>query len=189
MNELGSRLAEGAVRWGDANNAVHIATLRGELAEAERLADAALDVATQTGQQLAPTVYGLQLAAIRREQDRAAELLVASSRWWMTTPASPDFTWGSPACTATLDRPEDAHRLLDPHVADGLANLPWDATWLTASICAADTIAELGWVAGASGAAPTPRPARRPVGVRTRDGFLRTGRSTSRAARCPARDV
>ena len=117
----------------------------------------AFEIATQTGQQFGPTVYGVELAAIRREQDRAAELIGASEQIIDDNPIMSFRPWLA-AIYCDVDRPAEARQLLDPHVANGLDDLPWDSGWLGAAMSAADTIAELDWVEGAQVLLPLLRP-------------------------------
>jgi len=161
LSELGSRLDEGVVQWAIACNAVHVALVRGELVEVERLANEALAVATRTGQQFADETYSVQLAAIRREQDRASEVFdlglvqhVVAEHAYMF----PGFRLQLARLHCDLGQSTSAHQLLDLQVKGDFADLPWDATWLNWTTCAADSIAELEWAQAADAVLPRLRP-------------------------------
>jgi len=152
LSQLGSRLDEGVVQWATVNLAVNVALIRGDLAEGERLADEAVAVAARTGQQFADETYGVQLATIRREQDRAAEVFdldliqrVLAERANML----PGFGLQLARLYCDLGQPANAHQLLDVYVTTDFADLPWDAMWLCWTTCAADSIAELEWTQAA----------------------------------------
>jgi len=158
MSERAVTLGEGVVQGWMPYQAAVRAIMGGDLTEAERLADQALHLSTETGQADAAMAYGVLLGCIRREQDRAAEIVPLLEQQVEALPTLPGLRVGLARWYCDLDRPVAARRLLDPHVAAGFADLRWDTTWLLGALYAGDAIAELGWVEAAQVLLPRLRP-------------------------------
>ena len=131
------------LKWVSAMQQALRAMLRGDLAEAERLSEAALEVGSASGQPEALGVYGGQLMEIRQQQDRQDEILEAFAQVAAENPGIPtlDVCLGGLLCMH--GRGEEGRRLIEVWSPDGFARLPMGTQWTPGMVYAADAAASL----------------------------------------------
>jgi class 3 adenylate cyclase/predicted ATPase len=99
--------------------------LDGDLAEAERQANANLEFGRQLGEDVSG-VHGVQLFLIRREQDRLVELVPVVRMLLQQNPATAMWRPGLVVLLAEVGMADDARRLLVDLAADDFGALPRD---------------------------------------------------------------
>jgi class 3 adenylate cyclase/tetratricopeptide (TPR) repeat protein len=149
--DIAERLGQPTVRWMTLIIQATRATLAGDSEEAERLAFAALELGTATGQPDSASLFGAQLANIRSMQGRGNELVDLLRQLLDDNPGMPGFATFLAMLYCDLDRPDDARALLEPFVANRFTSLPMDPAWPVFMASAAYSVAELGWVEAAGG--------------------------------------
>jgi class 3 adenylate cyclase len=131
IEETAAHVPAAPQRWTAAFDRVLHAILRGDLVEAERLAEAAYTYGAATGQPDALGIFGAQLANIRDHQGRFDELIPLIEQTIVDTPGLPVYQAGLADAIAKSGDVERATTLLDAHVADGLS-MTADSAWSTA---------------------------------------------------------
>jgi hypothetical protein len=91
FNEYASKRRISSFGYGLASAEAMRAILVGEFAEAERLANQALEIGREVQGEIAPGVYGVQMFSIRREQGRLAEVAPVLKRFIDDNPR--DAAW------------------------------------------------------------------------------------------------
>jgi DNA-binding SARP family transcriptional activator/tetratricopeptide (TPR) repeat protein len=119
------------------------AQLDGRLDETERLAEEALAIARGAEDGSALQFYAAQIAFVRAEQGRSAELVDTVAEVAQQNPAMP--VWRAALTTIRCEAgfETEARRELDQLARDGFAAFPRDVFWLTAMTHLADTAASL----------------------------------------------
>ncbi len=137
------RLRQPLYLWNAAVWRAMRALLEGRLDDADRLAAEAFAVGSHGETVTAPQYYAIQLLAIRREQDRMAELEPAARELLATNPHRP--AWRAALLTLhwELGQRERAREEFEIAIAD-FERAPRDGDWLIAAILLADAAAELG---------------------------------------------
>jgi DNA-binding SARP family transcriptional activator/class 3 adenylate cyclase len=107
------------------------ALLHGRLADAERFAREALAIGRGTQPQNAAQLYAVQLFALRAEQGRLSEVEHALEEFDRRYPAAPVWRAASGFASAQLGRLEDAQRTFEALTANGAADIPRDADWIS----------------------------------------------------------
>jgi len=131
---IAGELGQPTLRWFATFWRAALELVAGRLAEAERLATAAFELGQASGQPDALAFFAAQQYWIRRDQGRLGEADVELIRR-LPPYVIPLTRLAMLYCE--LDRPEEARALFDELVADDLALLPRDWSWLvTASGCA-----------------------------------------------------
>jgi hypothetical protein len=102
------------------------AILGGEWAEAERLAERALDAAREFSSEYAAGVYGVQMFTIRREQGRLAEVAPVLRRFIDENPRDAAWRPGMALIASDLGFHEAARKAFEDLAADGFS-FPVDA--------------------------------------------------------------
>jgi hypothetical protein len=131
------RVPQSPQAWSVAMDRVIDAVLRGDLAEAERLADAAFTLGSETGQPDAFGIYGAQIVGIRNHQGRAEELIPLIEHVIAEAPGLPIYHAVLAYAVARSGYTDRARELLDVQVADGL-QMRSDASWAEAHSLWAD---------------------------------------------------
>jgi tetratricopeptide (TPR) repeat protein len=121
-----------------------LALLAGRFGEAERLAQGALDIGRQLGVENVDGIFGIQMFTIRREQGRLRELAPVVKTLVERDGASATWRPGLALLYSELDLRPEARREFEVLAADGFADLPRDALWLTCIIYLAEVCAFLG---------------------------------------------
>jgi hypothetical protein len=146
--ELAARLGEPSARWLARYDEATLATMGGRLAEAERLAAEALQIATDSGQPDAQSLYASQLTNIRYDQGRLAELQPMIAETAAENPGIPSFRSLLALAYLEGDLPFEAAELL---AAERLETLSRDVTWLACVVLWAHVCASVGDAARAGG--------------------------------------
>jgi tetratricopeptide (TPR) repeat protein len=106
------------------------ALMDGRIADADELATRALQIGQRDRNQNALQIYGAQLAGMRREQGRFAELEQGVKAFIDQYPAIPTWRCTLAFLYANAGRVLDAQRELDALGADSFVDLPRDMFWL-----------------------------------------------------------
>jgi tetratricopeptide (TPR) repeat protein len=132
------------LRWSVARQRAQQALTAGRVAEAEQLAAEGFEIARASGQPDAAVLYQYQLAGIRRVQGRHEEL-VPLVQWLLSKfPDTPTYRAQLAEVYCQLGRRDAAWSLIEREVSHGFANVPYDASWLTALVHFARVLAPLG---------------------------------------------
>jgi class 3 adenylate cyclase/tetratricopeptide (TPR) repeat protein len=127
---IAEEVGQPALRWPPAYYKSSQHQFYGQLEEAEAATLAAAGIGHESGQADAMMIVGVQLFAIRYEQDRLSELVdivaqrVAESPGLPTLQATLAFTYSE------LGRLEEAKAIFDKAAADDFASLPFDVGWI-----------------------------------------------------------
>ncbi len=120
------------------------ATLEGRLDEAEHLAGAALEIALRARNPNGPVFYGIQLAELRRQQGRLAELEDTAADFVERYPRVAAWRGLLAFLHAEAGRKEAARRELEWLTANDLRDVARDAAWMLAVAFVAEVAALLG---------------------------------------------
>jgi len=131
MEEESTRVPHATVRWTTAYHAALLAIVRGELAEAEALAEAAFALGAETGHADAIEIFGPQLVNIRDHQGRLAEMLPLIEQAVADSPGLPAYRAVLVNTLVAAGRNEEARARLEQDLAAGLA-MRLDNAWTTA---------------------------------------------------------
>ena len=138
---LAARLGEPTARWLACYDDANIAIVAGRLDDAERLAGEALALGLESGQPDARSFHATQLMNVRHEQGRLAELQPMIAATVRDNPGIPAFrALLALACVEGGLRERAAELLL----AESLAELPNDVTWLAGHVIWAHVCAGVG---------------------------------------------
>ncbi len=128
---LAARLGEPTARWLACYDDANLAIVAGRLDAAERLAGEALALGLESGQPDARSFHATQLMNVRHEQGRLAELQPMIAATVRDNPGIPAFrALLALACVEGELRERAAELLL----AESLAELPHDVTWLAGHV-------------------------------------------------------
>jgi DNA-binding SARP family transcriptional activator/tetratricopeptide (TPR) repeat protein len=117
--------------------------LAGRIDEAERAAGEALQIASQSGQPDALTLYAGQLYGIRRAQGRLDEIVGLVEQTVSENPGLPVYRAILADALCEVDRLDDAQIVFEPLADNGFTDLPFDSSWLTAMTLCAEATASL----------------------------------------------
>ncbi|HXW34764.1 MAG TPA: AAA family ATPase [Acidimicrobiales bacterium] len=142
LTQLAHRLQQPMWLWYVNYVQASYALLHGEPLQAEKLANAALEIGTASGQPDATVFYGTQLMMIRNQQGRMGELVELIADVADQTPGIP--TYRAVLATAYLQAGEAEHsrRLVEEALVDSFA-LPMDTAWLDGIVMYARPTIEL----------------------------------------------
>jgi hypothetical protein len=104
---------------------------KGDMAEAERIADECLQLGTEIGQPDAFSRYGALVIALRWHQGRLAELEPLIAQVAADTPAVPAFQAALALCRLAAQNRQGARELLAAAANDDFAAVPYDRVWTT----------------------------------------------------------
>jgi tetratricopeptide (TPR) repeat protein len=120
------------------------ALLAGQLTTAVRLAGEALSSGVRAEGITAPQYYSIQLLAVRREQDRLAELEEPVRELVRNNPHRPAWRAVLGLVLIEAGRREEARAELAAMADEGFADIPLDGDWMTATTVLADVAVALG---------------------------------------------
>jgi tetratricopeptide (TPR) repeat protein len=115
------------------------ALLQGRFDECDRLAQEAAVIASRVDDRAAPVFLTTQTIALRVEQGRTGEQVQLVESYLQKYPMIPGYRATLAYIYAQLDRREDALREMERVMANNLANMPRDGSWMV-------TLASLSWV-------------------------------------------
>jgi hypothetical protein len=147
--EVAERVPHAAIRWTLMFHKAWAAGLHGELAEYERLVEAALAYGTDNGQTDAFSIYAGQLADVRSHQGRLHELIPLIEQALADTPALRVYRAVLTQAKAHAGQHDEARDMLDNDRTDGFP-MPADVAWSTGITSWIDAAVRL----GAADAAP-----------------------------------
>jgi class 3 adenylate cyclase len=119
------------------------AHVQGQFAESERLATEALQMAGSENQN-AVQLFAVQIASIRREQGRLAELAASMDDFIASYPGLPAWSCARAMNYMELNHAEDARAEFERHASSEFAELPRDLFWITSLTLLAEVCAFLG---------------------------------------------
>ena len=130
MRALSGRLRQPTLMWMTVFKDAGDALMAGDVARAEQLATAALQMGTDSGQPDAFAIYGSQLMYVRHQQGRLGELVALIEQAVTENPGLPAFR--PILASAHLEAGNDvtADGLLDSAASDDFASLPMDFVWM-----------------------------------------------------------
>jgi hypothetical protein len=117
---------------------------RGDFADAERLAQEALEFGQRAEDAAAPDLFTTLLYAVRAAQGRLDEFEPVMRAYWQRFPERVAVRCGLAYLCAELGRVEDARSEFEALARDGFALLPWDHCWVSAIAYLAHVCAFLG---------------------------------------------
>jgi hypothetical protein len=132
---------EPSARWLALYDEATVAAIAGRLADAEVLASEALEIATDSGEPDALSLYASQLTNIRYEQGRLAELQPMIAETAADNPGIPSFRALLALAYLEGELPLEAAELL---AAERPESLPRDMTWLACVVLWARVCASVG---------------------------------------------
>jgi tetratricopeptide (TPR) repeat protein len=143
MREAARTVPSPQLRWGLSMAECWRALLAGRCDDAERLAQASYEVASETGQGEAFSFYAGQLFNVRYFQGRLQEMLPLLDQVAKEDLGLPAF-WAAVALGHALQGDRDrARTLVDEELARGF-DVPYDANWMTGMSVWCEAVAELG---------------------------------------------
>jgi class 3 adenylate cyclase len=137
-------LGQPGLRWHATYYAAGLVQLRGDLAESERLSEAARDLGERAGEPDAIVVYLGQICAVRAEQGRGEEIVELLEQASAATPGIPAFEAGLATVLCDLGRADEAAPRLERAVRRGFGTVPRDQVCSTALTTWARAAADLG---------------------------------------------
>ena len=143
-DRLARELGQPALGWYVAFHRASRELLAGRIEESERLALEALQIGSDCGQPDAVAIYAAQLAMVRRDQGRAAELIPLLSQVAAENPGIPGFRILLALCHCDLEQLDDARRIFAVDAANDFADLPYDVVWSSSVAMYAEVCAALG---------------------------------------------
>ena len=135
-------LRQPTMMWVTLFNDAADALLSGNHDRAERLATAALEIGTESGQPDAFGFYGAEMIGVRRQQGRYGELVPLIEQIAAENPALPVFRATLAEGHMEAGNVGTALQMLEAAVA-GLDSLPYDVVWIFAVASYADVAIEL----------------------------------------------
>jgi len=131
---IAARLPQSTIRWMDLYCSAWPPGLRGDLAEFERRAEAALAFGMEHGEPDAFNIYGAQLANVRYHQGRLAELISVMEQTLAENPGLVVYRAVLAMAKAQAGDADAARRMLEADQALGFL-MPEDQTWSSGFAC------------------------------------------------------
>ncbi len=145
MVAIAERLGEPIMRWTAAHSARGcLALMRGDLAEAERYAEHALQIGSQAGEPDAAMFYGAQITQIRTLQGRGSEITELIEQSVQANPLIPAFKAALAWTLCWVGRDDEAKEIVAEAAADRFEHVPWEQTRTVALAFYADAAAQAG---------------------------------------------
>ncbi len=130
LRTLSNSLRQPTLMWMTAFKEAGAAIMAGDPERAEKLATAAFEMGTDSGQPDALAIYGSQLMYVRHQQGRLGELVPLINQAVTENPGLPGFRPVLAAAHLEARNNATALDLLDAGAADGFASLPLDFIWM-----------------------------------------------------------
>ena len=160
QEQIATRVGDATARWlCDCSASVHLA-LRGKLTQAEARAQRAVEGARSSSQPDALPFYVSQIASIRWQQGRLAELAPLLTRALDEYPGIPAFRSLATLANAVAGEKALANEILATDAVTDFADIPRDPIWIAAATTYAHAIAELEDPAAATRLRPVLEPYR-----------------------------
>jgi len=144
LGELAERMRQPLYDWQAAVLHAMQALRQGRYEEGAELAEEALRRGTRACPDMAAVSGGAQLVQGRWGAGRLAELLPVTSRFADAYPHAPAWRAAHAYVLACADETEAAVEQVELVLRDGVAALPWDGNWLTATALLGLTVAATG---------------------------------------------
>jgi class 3 adenylate cyclase/tetratricopeptide (TPR) repeat protein len=138
LEELAGRVPHATIRWQLTYYQAWVAGLRGDLAEYERLAEAALTLGIETGQPDALRTYAPQLVNVRARQGRMDELIPLLENALADTPTLRAYRALLAAAKARANQSDQARLMIREDIAAGFP-MPENTGWITGMAYWAET--------------------------------------------------
>jgi DNA-binding SARP family transcriptional activator/DNA polymerase III delta prime subunit len=132
LRTVTDQLRRPALRWPSTYYASGLAMSRGDLKQAEELAEAAVSLGEQSSEPDAAFLYFGQICTPRLEQLRAAEIVELLQQAAADNPTVPAFAAAAAVVLCELGRNTDARRSLDAHAGQKFADLPLNQVYSSA---------------------------------------------------------
>jgi class 3 adenylate cyclase/tetratricopeptide (TPR) repeat protein len=129
--DLADALGQPVLRWFGLYASACVSFLRGDLREAERLAEEALRAGNDAGEPDALIIYGSQLALVRHMQGRGAEIVELLEQGLELNPGISAWRAGLADVYSWIGREAEGAAIAEAAAADGFAHVPWDQIRLT----------------------------------------------------------
>ncbi|MGH9276366.1 MAG: ATP-binding protein [Acidimicrobiales bacterium] len=142
--ELAAEIGQPYLNWQVKQRKCPQVLLTGDAEEAERLAGEAFEIASDTGQPDALTLFGAHLAGIRWQQGRIDEMLPLIAEAVADNPGLPGFQAAYALMLCECERNDEARPFFEAARGADFHNAAYDWTWLTTTAIWADTAAWLG---------------------------------------------
>ncbi len=143
LEQQAQSLRQPSIRFVAAMSRPMRALLEGRLDEVEELARQALVIGQEGRNRAALQIFGTQLAMLRREQGRIAEVVGAVADFAERLPAMPAWRAGLAWLTCELGDEAAARHELERLAAADFADVPRDLYWTFTLVFAADVVARL----------------------------------------------
>jgi len=130
LRTLSNNLRQPTLMWMTAFKEAGAAIMAGDPERAEKLATAAFEMGTDSGQPDASAIYGSQLMYVRHQQGRLGELVSLINQAVTENPGLPAFRPVLALAHLEAGNNATALDLLDEGAADGFASLPLDFIWM-----------------------------------------------------------
>ncbi len=143
VGSLAARLQQPAIVWLATFRSAARALSLGDLAKAEEVAAAALEVGTSSGQPDAFDVYGIQLMGTRLQQGRFGELVSLIAEVAERNPAIPAYTAALAASRLEAGDEVGARDLIERAAAESF-HIAEDSGWLDCMVLYARVVVDLG---------------------------------------------
>jgi tetratricopeptide (TPR) repeat protein len=134
MRTIAAEVGEPRLRWIAALYDTFDATMRAQLADAERYSELALELGTQIGEPDAFSLYAGQLFAMRSFAGRYDELLPLTEGVMNANPGVLPFRLAYAITCLAVDRLDDARAILHEGAARGFSAMARDYLWMTSAI-------------------------------------------------------
>ena len=126
LRAIAEELGEPTLRWFATFYGACLALLHGDLAEAERLAEDALQIGSDAGQPDALMVYGAQLSVIRVYQGRGEKIVELVKETASANPRIPGWRAALAQIYCWVGRTAEAATIVEEAAEDRFAHLPHD---------------------------------------------------------------
>jgi class 3 adenylate cyclase/tetratricopeptide (TPR) repeat protein len=144
LRAIADELGQPTLRWFGCYFNASWQLLCGDLAEAERLAEQALQIGTNSGEPDVFMIYGAQLGVIRLLQGRIHEIVELIEQGVEANPGLPAWRGGLAQAYAWLGRTGEASAIVEAAASDRFEHLPRDLVHLSALATYADVASLLG---------------------------------------------
>jgi DNA-binding SARP family transcriptional activator/tetratricopeptide (TPR) repeat protein len=144
LQELSTEIGQPTLRWITAFSRSCRALLAGDPGEAERLAEEAFEIGTESGQPDALDFFGAGIAHVRWQQGRLAKLMPLFLKALDDNPDVPAYKAAVAWAASESDDPGMALDLLEDGVAKSFAHLPDDSLQLPSLVMYSEAAIRLG---------------------------------------------